>query len=60
MYNSKQLKKSPGNWQDKFREFIIGKMVMTRYNHTCYRIDDIDWSLNPLGTFTRRGEEVRI
>ena len=32
---------------------------MTRYNHTCYRIDDIDWSLNPLGTFTRRGEEVR-
>ncbi|MBZ3880721.1 Piwi-like protein 4 [Sciurus carolinensis] len=33
---------------------LIGLIVLTRYNNKTYRIDDIDWSVNPTHTFQRR------
>lgn len=45
-------------WQDKFTEFMIGKIVLTRYNNACYKIDDIWWDSNPTDSFLKRGNEV--
>jgi len=33
---------------------IIGTIVMTKYNKKTYRVDDIDFSRNPLSTFQKR------
>jgi aubergine-like protein len=30
---------------------LVGEIVLTRYNNKTYRIDDIDWDLNPTSTF---------
>ncbi|XP_054710700.1 piwi-like protein 1 [Uloborus diversus] len=30
---------------------LVGAIVMTRYNNRTYRIEDIDWNLNPTKTF---------
>lgn len=32
--------------------------VITHYNRKTYRIDDIDFSMNPLSTFNQNGIEV--
>ncbi|KAM6158564.1 piwi-like protein 4 [Rhynchocyon petersi] len=33
---------------------LLGLIVLTRYNNKTYRIDDIDWSVNPTHTFEKR------
>ena len=39
---------------------LIGRIVMTRYNNTTYRVDDIDWKQNTMSTFKlRNGTEQR-
>lgn len=38
---------------------LVGATVLTRYNNNNYRIDDIDWSMNPMSTFTTsKGETI--
>uniref|UniRef100_A0A4W3IPR6 Piwi like RNA-mediated silencing 4 n=1 Tax=Callorhinchus milii TaxID=7868 RepID=A0A4W3IPR6_CALMI len=38
---------------------LLGLIVLTRYNNKTYRIDDIDWSANPTGTFKKTdGTEI--
>ncbi|KAL4105103.1 hypothetical protein QTP88_020376 [Uroleucon formosanum] len=37
---------------------LCGSTVITLYNRQTYRIDDIDFTLNPLSTFERNGVEV--
>jgi aubergine-like protein len=49
--NSRDVEKS-------FNEFMIGKIVMTRYNNLCYKIDDVAWKMSPESTFDRRGTPV--
>ncbi|XP_078512091.1 piwi-like protein 4 [Lissotriton helveticus] len=38
---------------------LLGLVVLTRYNNKTYRIDDIDWSINPTKTFKKSdGTEI--
>lgn len=32
--------------------------VLTGYNNNTYRVDDIDFSVNPQTTFQKKGEEI--
>ncbi|KAK0175566.1 hypothetical protein PV327_009306 [Microctonus hyperodae] len=37
---------------------VIGMTVLTAYNNNTYRVDDIDFSVNPQTTFKKKGEEI--
>uniref|UniRef100_A0A224YKC6 Aubergine n=1 Tax=Rhipicephalus zambeziensis TaxID=60191 RepID=A0A224YKC6_9ACAR len=39
------------NYRDEAMKRVAGCIVMTPYNNKTYRVDDIDWSKNPLSTF---------
>ncbi|CAG0888931.1 unnamed protein product [Cyprideis torosa] len=47
------------NVNEMIQDEIIGQIVLTRYNHETYRIDDIDVSKNPKHCFERRGQQIR-
>jgi aubergine-like protein len=52
------MTKFQGN-QERVKEEMIGMTVMTRYNNQMYRIDDIDFQLNPKCTFpVKEGGEI--
>ncbi|NWS11840.1 PIWL1 protein, partial [Pachyramphus minor] len=49
--------------EERFRDTcakeLIGVIVLTRYNNRTYRIDDINWDSNPMGTFRKSdGTEI--
>lgn len=46
------------NWEQSFKSYILGKVVVTQYNNFTYKIDDIDWVGSPLSTFECSGEQV--
>jgi aubergine-like protein len=47
------------SFHDEATKAIVGEIVLTRYNNRTYRVDDIDWSKNPMSTFqSSSGEEV--
>lgn len=37
---------------------LCGSTVITHYNRKTYRIDDIDFAMNPLSTFEQNGVNV--
>jgi len=37
---------------------LCGSTVITLYNRKTYRVDDVDFTINPLSTFERDGVEV--
>ncbi|XP_043928563.1 piwi-like protein 4 [Protopterus annectens] len=37
---------------------LVGQIVLTRYNNKTYRIEDIDFSVNPTHTFKKAGTEI--
>lgn len=37
---------------------LIGQSIITRYNNKTYRIDDIDFAMNPMSTFDRNGTPI--
>ncbi|KAK3727509.1 hypothetical protein QZH41_018372 [Actinostola sp. cb2023] len=46
-------------FEDETTKQLVGTIVLTRYNNKTYRIDDIEWKKNPLGTFTSHtGEQM--
>ena len=45
--------KSRNNFYDAAAKSLVGEIVLTRYNNKTYRVDDIDWKLNPTSTFTK-------
>ena len=47
-----------GDWKKEFADYIIGKVVMTRYNNLCYKVDDVAFNMNPMSTFDRNDSEV--
>jgi aubergine len=49
---------SRGHYRNAFSAEIIGQIVLTDYNNKTYRINDINWELNPTSTFPRNGENV--
>lgn len=50
------MQRFQGN-QERVKEEIIGMTVMTKYNNAMYRVDDIDFQLNPQCTFKFRETE---
>ncbi|XP_059471932.1 piwi-like protein Ago3 [Neocloeon triangulifer] len=45
--------KARERFQTEMKNMLLGACVLTRYNNRLYRIDDIDFSLNPTCTFDR-------
>jgi aubergine-like protein len=44
-------------YQDTFKRAVIGMIVLTDYNNKFYRIDDVDFTTKPCGTFkTKTGQ----
>ncbi|XP_055386701.1 protein argonaute-3 [Condylostylus longicornis] len=42
---------NPTGFQENAKKALIGSIVLTRYNNKTYRIDDIDFTSNPMSTF---------
>jgi aubergine len=43
--------KNPSDFRSSASKLLIGAIVLTLYNKKNYKIDDIDWDLNPTSTF---------
>jgi len=39
---------------------LCSSTVITHYNRKTYRVDDVDFTMNPLSTFEQNGVEVSI
>lgn len=53
------IKKSvPATFREEALKLLINKSVLTIYNNRTYRIDDIDFSNNPMSSFEYRGGET--
>lgn len=46
-----RLMNSSRDWQNAFKNALLGQTVLTSYNHKPYRIDDVDFRTNPTSTF---------
>ena len=44
-------------FQSQIKAELEGKVVMTHYNKKTYRIDDIDFTMNPMSVFHLRKED---
>lgn len=44
--------KSRGNVKEAVAKELVHRGVMTRYNQRIYRVEDIDYDMNPMKTFT--------
>lgn len=49
-----------GNFENAFRQKVLGMTVLTGYNNKTYRIDDVDFTITPASTFDRKGTDVSI
>jgi aubergine len=49
------MQRSGGDWQQKFMDQVLGLIVLTDYNNRTYRVDDVDFNVSPMSTFTVRG-----
>nr|XP_039251037.1 piwi-like protein 1 [Styela clava] len=48
-----------GDFHGQCIKELVGSTILTRYNNNNYRVDDIDWSMNPMSTFTTsKGETI--
>lgn len=43
--------KNPSDFRNAVSRLLIGAIVLTLYNKKNYKVDDIDWDLNPNSTF---------
>lgn len=48
------------NFQNAFKQKVLGMTVLTAYNNATYRIDDVNFDLSPMSTFVRNGVEMTI
>lgn len=53
-----EFQKDRANFQDNAKRTLLGQTVLTKYNNTTYRIDDIDFDTSPNSEFQRRGAEM--
>lgn len=53
------LKRRGGDFKSEVEKALLGSSVLTRYNNTSYKVDDLDWTKSPKDTFTTsRGETI--
>jgi aubergine-like protein len=45
------------DWQDKFKQAVLGLVVLTDYNNRTYRVDDVDFRVTPATSFRLRSQE---
>lgn len=45
----------PNDFQTKFEEKVLGKIVLTSYNNRTYKVDGVNFNISPNSTFPRRG-----
>lgn len=56
-----ELRNKGGDFQSEFKKQIVGTTVLTDFNNQTYRIDDVNFLLNPTHTFKKRdGTEQSI
>ncbi|XP_058798402.1 piwi-like protein Siwi [Phymastichus coffea] len=48
------LDKNRSNYQRLYQNRVLGCVVLTAYNNRTYRVDDVDFSVNPLSTFKQK------
>lgn len=46
-------KENAQNFENNFRQKVLGMTVLTGYNNKTYRIDDVDFNITPSTTFSR-------
>lgn len=52
-----EFQRDRANFQDNAKRAVLGQTVLTKYNNTTYRVDDIDFDTTPASEFQRRGSE---
>lgn len=49
------------NFEEMLKQELIGKSVMTTYNRRIYRVDKIEFNMNPRDGFTNdQGEKIQF
>lgn len=51
-------RRDPNNFQSNALKSLTGQVVITRYNNKTYRIDDINFKLNPRSTFSTKEGDI--
>ncbi|XP_064105944.1 piwi-like protein Siwi [Macrobrachium nipponense] len=54
----KYFQKAQGNIKEVAGKYLLGNVVMTKYNERTYRIDDISWDTTPRSKFQYKGGEI--
>lgn len=47
------LKTKRGAFREEATKMLVGEIVLTEYNNKTYRVDDINWDMNPSSTFKK-------
>ena len=42
---------TPERWQEEFKKEVLCLVVLTDYNNRTYRVDDVDFTVNPNSSF---------
>lgn len=50
----------PANFQRNYKQKALGVTVLTSYNNTTYRVDDVDFDRSPETTFDKKGTQVSL
>lgn len=54
------LKTDRSNFQNNFKQKALGLTVLTAYNNSTYRIDEVDFTISPMTTFDKKGTAVTL
>jgi aubergine len=59
LYGLKQRMRSEADLKEAASQYLIGQVVLTRYNNKTYHVDEVVWTLNPTSKFKKStGEEM--
>ncbi|XP_055323225.1 protein aubergine-like [Sitodiplosis mosellana] len=54
------LRSDRANFQNNFKQKALGLTILTAYNNTTYRIDDVDFEKSPRSTFEKKGTAISL
>lgn len=54
------LRADRNNFQNNFKQKALGLTVLTAYNNSTYRVDDVDFDKTPMTTFDRKGTPTTL
>lgn len=54
------LRANRSEFQNNFKQKALGLTVLTAYNNSTYRIDDVSFDLSPLSTFDKKGTKTTL